>query len=386
MSAQSISFVLHEAGAILTGSARPSANEIDQAIAEVSRDPADAAAGGVLHEAGLAALPVLAGRLSADAPIEVVERFEAILKAVLLEGLAGGVPGSTARDVARFQQELGFLFKYKSYAVKCATPLGYSIFFQRPREGFSFQRHVTRKTEVFHILDVLPGGYAFVCRYEDWVRAYDPASFAAWLAGGGDPRYDAFRFDVRPGDVFVIDQLNVVHTVVGCVLEEFATVSTDMVDRLYDQNLGRPMPAEFDRAWSRERLAALGYPRAARRLTPGGSGPAATPIEPVRIAGGTVTTLADTFVLARRHAVDAGRTTDVQHDDERAAILHVTAGRGRVIVADREEAGFAVPPSLPAGKADVLLIPPGTRYGFVNEGDGPFEISEHRIALAAALA
>jgi mannose-6-phosphate isomerase-like protein (cupin superfamily) len=374
------------AGAILTGSTQPSARAIDRAIAGVSRDPADAAAAAVIHEAGLAALPVLAARLSADAPIEVVERFEAILKTVLLEGLAGGVPGSTARDVARFQQQLGFLFKYKSYAVKCATPLGYSIFFQRPGEGFSFQRHVTRKTEVFHILDVLPGGYAFLCRYDDWARAYDPVSFAAWLAGGEDPRYDAFRFDVRPGDVFVIDQLNVVHTVVGCVLEEFATVSTDMVDRLYDQNLGKPMPPEFDRAWSLERLAALAYPQAARRLTTGAGVRTATPIGPVRIAGGAVSTLADTFVLARRYAIDAGGTTDVQHDDERAAILHVTAGRGRVIVADREEAEFAIPPSLPAGKADVLLVPPGTRYGFVNEADEPFEISEHRIPLAAALA
>jgi mannose-6-phosphate isomerase-like protein (cupin superfamily) len=363
----------------------PSASDIDRAIAELAGDPADPAGSAVLREAGLAALPVLAGRLTEDAPIEVVERFEAILKSVLLEGLAGGVSGGTAREVARIQQEIGFLFKYKSYAVKCATPLGYSIFFQRPGEGFSFQRHITRKTEVFHILDVQPGGYAFVCRYEDWVRAYEPASFAAWLAGGEDPRYGAFRFEVRPGDVFVIDQLNVVHTVIGCVLEEFATVSTDMVDRLYDQNLGRPMPPEFSRDWSRERLADLEFPRGARLVTPGSARPAA-PVEPVRIAGGRMLTLADSFVLARRYIVDAGRATDVQHDEERAAVLHVTAGHGRVIVADREEAAFSVPPSLPAGKADVLLIPPGTRYGFVNEGDERFEVSEHRIALAAALA
>ncbi len=351
----------------------------------MSRDTGDGAGQDVIREAGLEALPVLARHLSADAPIEVVERFESILKSVLLERLSGAVSGRTARQVARFQQELGFMFKYKSYAVKCATPLGYSIFFQRQGEGFSFQRHVTRKTEVFHILDVLPGGYAFVCRYEDWARAYEPVSFAAWLARAENPRYDAFRFDVRPGDVFVIDQLNVVHTVVGCVLEEFATVSTDMVDRLYDQNLGRPMPPELDRRWSQERLAALAYPPEARLLTPGGPA-AATAIEPVAVRGGSVLTLADSFVLARRHLVDVGAATDLQHDDGRAAILHVTAGRGRVIVADREEAEDSTPPSLPAGKADVLLVPPGTRFGFVNEGDGRFEVSEHRIALEAALA
>ncbi len=145
------------------------------------------------------------------------------------------------------------------------------------------------------------------------------------------------------------------------------------------------MPPELDRRWAQERLAALVYPTGARLLTPGAAAPAAA-IEPVAVRGGSVLTLADSFVLARRHLVDAGATTDVQHDEGRAAILHVTAGRGRVIVADREEAGDSAPPSLPAGKADVLLVAPGIRFGFVNEGDGRFEVSEHRIALEAALA
>ncbi len=62
----------------------------------------------------------------------------------------------------------------------------------------------------------------------------------------------------RPGDVIVIDKLSVVHSVVGCVLAEFATVSTDMVDRLHDQNEGAPIPAEFTRAFSEERIRAAG--------------------------------------------------------------------------------------------------------------------------------
>ena len=343
--------------------------DVERAIAELS------------GQSGLDALPALSRYLTADAPIELAERYEAVLKSILLGQLAGGVPGPTARRVARFQQEIGFLFKYKSYAVKCATPLGYSIFFQRPGEGFSFQRHVTRKTEVFHILDVMPGGYAFLSSYEEWAAVYEPAAFAAWLAGTPDARYDRFRFDVRAGDVFVIDQLNVVHTVIGCVLEEFATVSTDMVDRLHDQNAGRPMPPEFDRRWSQERLHELTYPGTARRLTP-----APIPIQPKPIQGGRRLALADSFVVASRYLVDAGRTTDVQHDEERAAILHVTAGRGRIVVADEAEAALPNPPSLPAGKADVLLIPPGTRYAFVNEGVERFDVSEHRITLEAALA
>lgn len=334
----------------------------------------------------LDALPALAAHLTADAPIEVLERFEAELKSVLLEGLRGDVSGPTARQVARFQQEIGFLCKYKSYAVKCATPLGYSVFFQRPGEGFSFQRHVTRKTEVFHVLAVQPGGYAFVCGYDDWAAAYEPEAFAAWLAGAPDRRYDRFRFDVSPGDVFVIDQLNVVHTVVGCVLEEFATVSTDMVDRLHDQNVGRPIPAEFDRAYSRRRLEELRFPEGAQLLSLGGAGRVSGRIDPVHVRGGVQLTLADTFVLARRTLVDAGWTTDVQHDNERAAILHVTAGRGRVVVADAVEASRPDPPSLPVEKADVLLVPPGTRWALVNDGGERLDVSEHRITLDAALA
>jgi hypothetical protein len=360
--------------------------QLDRAIREVAAGGGDGPAGGIVRAAGLDALPVLARHLATDAPIEVAERFEAILKSVLAEQLRGGVTGPAARRVARFQQEAGFLFKYKSYAIKCATPLGYSVFFQRPGEGFSFQRHVTRKTEVFHVVDVQPGGYAFVCAYEDWVRAYDPGSFAAWLAGAPDARYDRFRFDVRPGDVFVIDQLNVVHTVIGCSLEEFATVSTDMVDRLHDQNAGRPIPARFDGSYARERLASLQVPGEARLLALGGPAPVTTRIDPVPVAGGTRLTLADTFVLARRTIVDPGGTTDILRDEERAAILHVTRGAGRVVVADPAELARPDPPSLPVRKADVLLIAPGIGHAFVNDGAGPLEVSEHRIALEAALA
>ena len=365
---------------------QPNVNDIERAVRDVAGDPADGRGGAVIREAGLDALPVLAEHLSADAPIDVVERYETILKSVLLDGLRGGVPGPTARRVARFQQRTGFLCKVKPYAVKCATPLGYSVFFQRPGEGFSFQRHVTRKTEVFHILDVAPGGYAFVCSHEDWTRTYDPARFAAWLAGDLDTDYDRFRFAVRPGDVFVIDRLNVVHTVVGCVLEEFATVSTDMVDRLHDQNAGRPIPPEFDRAYARRRLESLRFPAGARRLSLTGPAPGAAPIEPVPIRGGALLRMVDSFVVASRYLLDEGGMTDVQHDDERAALLHVTAGRGRVLLGDAGELARTDPPSIDVRKADVLLVPPGSRYAMAADAASRMELSEHRITLTAALA
>ena len=95
------------------------------------------------------------------AGIDVLERAERQLKDRLKEALGRPLGGDGIRELASVQQRVGFLLKYKSYAVKAASPLGYSVFLQRPGEGFSFQRHREHKTEIFCILDVLPGGYIF---------------------------------------------------------------------------------------------------------------------------------------------------------------------------------------------------------------------------------
>src|SRR5262245_25852749 len=197
---------------------------------------------------GLDGLAVLADKLRQDLPIQETERYEALVKTILLKAFHHPVSGADARRIAAFQKSLGFLLKYKSYAVKAASPLGYSIFLQNEREGFSFQRHVTHKLEVFHILGVKPGGYVFLCDAGLWNRVYRPESFSRWLDGESNPDYDPYRFEPRPGDVFVISELGVVHTVIGCVLEEYATISTDMVERLHDQNAGKKIPANFTRA------------------------------------------------------------------------------------------------------------------------------------------
>ena len=190
-------------------------------------------------------LSAIAEQLRTDSPIDVLERVEHTLKERLKRELAAPLDGRRMRELASFQQNVGFLLKYKSYAIKAANPLGYSVFLQRPGEGFSFQRHVTHKTEIFYILDVLPGGYVFLCDFEEWKRAYQRDAFLAWLGGKPDERYERFRFVPQPGDVIVIDRLNVVHTVMGCTLAEFATVSTDMVDRLHDQNEHHLVPARI---------------------------------------------------------------------------------------------------------------------------------------------
>jgi hypothetical protein len=309
-----------------------------------------------LHEKGRAALPELEVLLTQDAPIDVLESYEANLKEILLEAFARPMPGEAARQIARFQQSIGFLLKYKSYAVKAASPLGYSVFLQRPGEGFSFQRHITRKTEIFHILEVLPGGFVFLCDYEQWCEVYEPEAFSAWLAGRPDPRYDQFRTIPKPGDVFHVDKLNVVHTVIGCVLEEYATVSVDMVDRLHDQNMGKAIPVEFRRPLVMDRLRKLRPPRGE---------------ETVQLSNGTI------------NATRYTSSTPAMNTAGDAASLFVLSGTGVCVVCDDDELHRAEPPALRVQAGDLLLLPPHTNYRLVGDS---LNASEHRLRPELALA
>ena len=213
-------------------------SELSEYIEEHLKEPGGSKASAVVAR-GLGSLPVLEEFLRRDLPIDQTERLEELLKAVLRTAMSRPMAGADARRIAQFQKELGFILKYKSYAIKAATPVGYSIFLQKEREGFSFQRHVVHKLEVFHILSVKPGGYVFLCDFGDWKRVYEEDSFERWLNGEQNAAYERYKFVPEPGDVFIISELGVVHTVMGCVLEEYATVSTDMVERLHDQNIGR---------------------------------------------------------------------------------------------------------------------------------------------------
>lgn len=361
-------------------------HHIDRDLHDLRHRPTDAEIMRRLSEHGLGLLPGLAPHLASDLPIAVLERYEELFKSVLRHALASEVTGETARRLAAFQSEVGLLLKYKSYAVKASSPLGYSIFLQNPAEGFSFQRHIEHKTEVFHILDVHPGGFVFLCSYEQWCACYERERLAAWLAGGGpDPAYDAFRFDVQPGDVFILDQLGIVHTVIGCVLEEFATVSTDMVERLHDQNEGKPIPAAFNKDYARAGLHTVRTPEASHLV----EGPARSmvrrPLRPDPIAGGARTVLASGFVTASTIVVDPHAATEVGCDRRHAASLYVRAGSGRILLGTLAELTRAQPPSLPLGAHDLLTIPPGIAYAFVNEGAVPLEIVEHKIEPGVAL-
>ena len=65
-------------------------------------------------------------------PIEQLERLERVLKQIWINALAGQLTGPEARELATTSKQLGLLRKYKPYAVKAASPLGYSVFLQRP--------------------------------------------------------------------------------------------------------------------------------------------------------------------------------------------------------------------------------------------------------------
>jgi len=352
--------------------------ELSQDVKAHLEDPKALKSAERIIERGLQSLPVLREFLHRDLPIDQTERLEELLKAILLTAMSQPMPGPDARRIAQFQKELGFILKYKSYAVKAATPVGYSIFLQNEREGFSFQRHVVHKLEVFHIVSVKPGGYIFLCDFDDWKRIYEKNSFERWFNGEPNPAYERYRFVPEPGDVFIISELGVVHTVIGCVLEEYATVSTDMVDRLHDQNLGKKIPADFDRAHAEPVLRAIEAP-GSNRLVTGLGEKNFERIHAVGVQGGERMLLCDSFVTAARYVIEPGKETALTHDDTRAVLLRMNGGGGAIVIADSSECKNALP-CLPFERGDVFLVPPGIRYAVRNEGSGYVAYSEHCIA------
>lgn len=339
-----------------------------------------------LIDHGIDSLNILTDYLLQDLPIETVEGFERLFKDILKGIFSRRVPGADIREVIAIQQRLGFLFKYKSYAIKASNPLGYSIFIQNKGEGFSFQQHIIHKTEVFHILEVLNGGYVFICDYKDWLENYEESAFKDWLSGNPDKRYEQFRIYPKPGDIFSINKLNVVHTVIGCMLEEYATVSMDMVDRLYDQNAGKKIPSYFNRNYAQGILKSLKFPAASRHVnidTNSRQEPI-TEITPLKIPGGTRSILSETSIIASRYSFEPAKMSERFYDSRCASCLYFTQGKGQLIVGNKDEMNRLTPPTIQVSLGDLLIIPNGVCYAFAAEGSVPFELSEQRIPLDVA--
>lgn len=347
-------------------------------------DPTDFAR---LLAQGVRALPALGDALAADMPIEQLEQIELALKTVLKPLFLGPPPtGAEARAIASCQQQSGLLLKYKSYAVKASNPLGYSLFLQQPGQGFSFQRHLEHKVEIFHILSTSPSAFAFICDYAEWQRIYRTDLFSAWLAGAEEPLYERHRTPLQPGDVLVVDRLNVVHTIVGCVLEEFATASTDMVDRLFDQNRGQHVAFENRRSEVRARLASLPGPAESCQLTSRDGLVRRQPIPWTAIPGGHRLELGALPGCAGAHLlVERGRSTDLTVEEEFAQSFFVHSGSGRLILADDRERNAITPPSLAVEPGDALLVPPGVAWGIAADAESPLRVAQHRILPALAL-
>lgn len=201
--------------------------------------------------------------LQEDCQIGEIERRESLYK-MLIKYLATNGDGGIAFQVTETQKRIGFLLKYKSYGIKAAIPLGYSLFFLEQNEGFSFQNHLTFKTEIFRFLSIEQGGFLYLCTADEWERVYHKQEFSEWLNGKADQKYDQYRYTPNPGDVARVWQTGIVHTVIGAACEEFANVSTDMVSRLHDQNVGRAIPKKFNRAFFLDRLNQIHDPESSQ--------------------------------------------------------------------------------------------------------------------------
>jgi hypothetical protein len=171
--------------------------------------------------------------LAAPQPQETVEAIEAALKRDWRAVLDRSSSRAAASAFSTAFHRLGFLRKYKSYGIKFSTPFGYSIFTLHDGKGFSVQVHTAAKVEAFQFFRCHESSYAILASERDW-HATSAEFLSEWQAGVLEDGPVGFK--PQAGDVMLIDDLGVVHAVIGCILEEYATTSNDAVLRLHDQN------------------------------------------------------------------------------------------------------------------------------------------------------
>src|SRR6185369_10714532 len=321
--------------------------------------------------------------LTSDMPIAALERHEESWKHALSELLSSPLTGNQARAVAAFQRDVGLLPKYKSYAIKASSPLGYSVFFQEPRKGFSFQQHSHHKVEIFHVLEAGPDAFALLCTLAEWNAVYDREAFSRWLEGADDPkaaRYEKWKIPLVAGDVLCLESTGIVHTVIGCTLEEFATASTDMVERLHDQNEGAPIPESYRRDRVQELLRTTPFPATIQAVA-GASGTSRqrAPIPRSAFPGGeTVTLGAVPGLRASRLHLESGRRSPLQSSRDESQVLFVSRGDVELLLGTADELAHQDPPALKLPRGAAAMIPPAMSYA-VAALNGEAEVSVHSI-------
>lgn len=340
----------------------------------------------ILNSIGLADLDLLLDLLHRENNFERTESLEDMLKNILKPFLSSFVSGKDARIIARFQQRLGFIMKYKSYAIKATTILGYSVFIQLEVEGFSFQRHITHKTEVFQILNKKPNGFVFICDYDLWKQNYNKEIFENWLAGKiSNEFYDKYRYEPEPGDVFIIDKLGTVHTVIGCDLIEYATVSTDMVERLYDQNLGKTVPSVYNRSYSNEAIKKLHIPIEYRIVNFLNGEYSKHLIIPEIIQGGKKVVLQNNLFDASIYFIEPRSESSFSIHSDNSKLVHVLEGNGSIMIGEQTELSKSKEFSIKVKVGDIILIPKGIYSNFCNLSSDVFILAEHSINSNTAL-
>jgi hypothetical protein len=177
--------------------------------------------------------------LSEPRSIDQVEMIEEAAKSIWRDVLLG--QNRSLEDVRAsmaFFHRIGFLFKYKPYGVKIASPFGYSIFDLNEGQGFSFHRHTLHKIEAFHILKATSASFVYLSTLNEWEEG-GRGAVEKWIAGRERIPKSAYVYEPTAGDVIHVRHPNEVHTAIGrCTIEEFATCSIDAVTRLLDQNQG----------------------------------------------------------------------------------------------------------------------------------------------------
>jgi len=230
------------------------------------------------------------------------------------------------------------------------------------------------------VLEALPGAFALICGLDEWNAGYDREAFSRWLEGAPHPLYESWRIPLAPGDVLCLEKTGIVHTVIGCTLEEFATISTDLVDRLHDQNAGDPIPASYRRERVLALLQELPAPPASRQIALPDH--RRLPLEPHGFAGGEIVTLGEVPGLtASRLRLESGRQSPRFDSGDKALALFTSRADAHLLLGSPEETD---PPALELPRGAATMIPPGMRYQLAAL-DREVELSLHAIQPDVAL-
>jgi hypothetical protein len=320
--------------------------------------------------------------LRSDLPIEDLEKWEQSAKHTVATMAQSIEAPGVALSIARLVQSIGFLAKRKPYAMKASHLLGYSIFLQEPGQGFSFQRHLTHKVEVFHVIEAHAGALAFLCPFQEWLQLYTPERLREWLRGGEDRDFERFATRPQRGDVYRIDKPGLVHTIMGCYVQEFANTSLDMVDRLYDQNQGVSVPAHFGRSYMTARLNELTLPETSFLVSSDGT----RSVVPVEETGdGWVRRLAVSPIDARLCRLPPKGGMPLAFSESLAIAVHVWRGGLRLAIG-AASSGDGDLDEIDLAAGEVTLIAPGCRFRLTNAGSSLAEWSEEHLALDEAFA